>query len=203
MGTVCSSVRRLVLIDLRGASPLARNFFDCFGFEKTFHQPGELRAFLRSHLDSNFRVLYQPEIDPPTSLDDHAPGLAAHFAAVTQLVIACGRLVYAIDEVDRVCSAGWMPNGLDYLVNQGRHVQVSMVCTSRRPAQIARELTSQAHLFYCFKTTEPNDLRYLENYLGSQAMEEIPRLAPYNFVRWEESEGIAIGDAAGHRKKKF
>lgn len=202
MGSLLRKCSRLIFIDLRGASPLAENFFDRFGFDATFHQPGELRAFLRAHLRSGFRVLYQPAMDPPVSLADHAPGLAAHFDAVTQLVIATGQVIYAIDEIDRVCSAGWMPSGLSYLVNQGRHVQVSLVCSSRRPAQIARELTSQAHLFLLFKTTEPRDLKYLEEYLGSEAVGLLPRLPDYNFVQWEESEGIAIGDAAGRLEKK-
>src|SRR5579862_4873736 len=84
MGAALRQVSRLLMFDGRGASPLSQNFFAKFGFEKTFHQPGPLREFLRSHLDQPFRVLYQPFVAPPTSLDDHAPGLARHFAAVTQ-----------------------------------------------------------------------------------------------------------------------
>jgi hypothetical protein len=193
MGSALGQVDRLLLFDGRGASPLSENFFEKFGFERTFRQPGELRAFLRSHLTEPFRVLYQPSIDPPTSLEDHAPGLSSHFAAVTQLVIACGRMIYAIDEVDRFTSAGFTPSGLDYLINQGRHVQVSLVATSRRPAQVPRELTSQAHLFFIFRNTEPRDLSYLEQYIGSEAADRLPNLAPYQFLRWEESEGISIG----------
>ena len=201
MGTVCRLARRLILFDGRGASPLAQNFFEQFRFQETFHQPGELRAFLREHLNSDFRALYQPMIEPPKSLDDHAPGISAHFDAVTQLVIACGRMLYAVDELDRFTAANWMPSGLSYLVNQGRHVQVSMLCTSRRPQQIPREFTSQAHEFFIFRMTEPRDLSYLEQYIGESAS-ELPHLAPYSYLRWEESAGISIGDRNG-REKKF
>ena len=102
-------------------------------------------------------------------------------------------MIYAIDEVDRFTSANFAPPGLDYLINQGRHVQVSLVCTSRRPAQVPRELTSQAHLFYVFKNTEPGDCDYLEKYIGKAAAEKLPTLSDYHFLRWEESEGISIG----------
>lgn len=202
MGRVLSRVTRLVLFDGRGASPLSRNFFAKFGFERTFNQPGQLKEFLRSHLGQPFRVLYQPDVAPPTSLEDtdreQNKQLRMHFAAVTQLVIGCGSMIYAIDEVDRFTNANYAPPGLDYLINQGRHVQVSLVCTSRRPAQIPRELTSQAHQFYVFKNTEPGDLDYLRPYLGKSATDRLPTLDDYTFLLWEESEGISI---AGGREK--
>lgn len=200
MGTVCRLARRLIFFDGRGASPLSKNFFDKFGFEATFEQPGELKKFLCTHLNSSFRVLYQPRIDPPKSLDDHAPGLDQHFAAVTQLVIACGRILYAVDEIDRFTSANWMPSGLSYVVNQGRHVQVSLLCTSRRPQQIPRELTSQAHKMFIFRMTEPRDLAYIEQYIGSEAIAKLPHLAPYSFLRWEETDGISIIDHKGREQ---
>ena len=195
MGRLLQAVTRLVLFDGRGASPLSQNFFSKFGFDHTFTQPGQLRAFLRAHLGESFRVLYQPSVAPPISLDDcdHASGLKKHFAAVTQLVIACGSMIFAIDEVDRFTTASYAPPGLDYLINQGRHVQVSLVCTSRRPAQIPRELTSQAHQFFVFKNTEPGDLAYLQPYLGKEATDRLPTLDDYTFLLWEESEGISIG----------
>lgn len=202
MGRDVGAVDRLLLFDGRGASPDSQHFFDKFGFEQTFQQPGPLREFLRSRLDLPFRVLYQPAVAPPLSLDEPAPGLQMHFAAVTQIVIACTHLIYAVDEIDRFTSAGYAPPGLDYLINQGRHVQVSLVCSSRRPAQIPRELTSQAHLFYVFKNTEPGDLHYLEPYLGREAIDRLPGLADYQFVRWEESEGISIDGGIEKKLRK-
>jgi len=200
MGDFTRQADRLILFDGRGAGPYSQNFFDRFGFDRTFNQPGELRDFLRAHLSSPFRVLYQPTIAPPTSPEDHAPGLETHFAAVTQLVIACGRLIYAIDEVDRFTSAGFTPPGLNYLINQGRHVQVSLVCSSRRPAQVPRALTSQAHLFFIFRNTEPLDLAYLQQYIGTEAAARLPELGEYRFLRWEETEGVSFG---GGREKKL
>jgi len=201
MGHLCKGVKRLLLFDGRGASGTAINFFQDFGFDAVFHQPGELRTFLRDRLESPFRVLYQPSILPATfSLLPARPrvsALARHFAAVTQMVIGCGRMIYAIDEVDRFTSAGWMPQGLDYLVNQGRHVQVSMICTSRRPAQVPRELTSQAHLFYVFKMTEPGDVDYLRPYIGAAGADLLPRLQLYHCLRWEETSGIQVLNSDG------
>jgi hypothetical protein len=197
MGSSLGQVTRLLLFDARGASPLSQNFFNKFHFDKTFHQPGPLREFLRSNLDKPFRVLYQPVVAPPSAMDDdepkHTPALMRHFNAVTHLVIACGRMIFFVDEIDRVSTSSWAPKGLDYLINQGRHVQVSLGASSRRPAQIPKDLTSQAHEMVIFKNTEPGDCDYLEKYVGKSAAERLPNLGDYEFVRWEESEGISIG----------
>lgn len=202
MGSVLRKSKRLIFFDGRGASELARHLFDQFGFDQTFHQPGQLKAFLRTHLNSPFRVLYQPMLTPPAWNDgnpDHNAGLTQHFNAVVHLAIACGRLHLAIDEIDRFTSASWMPPGLAYLVNQGRHVQVSMIATARRPQQIPREFTSQAHLFEIFRMTEPRDLAYLAQFIGDSTAAKLPNLAPYSFLRWEETEGVSIIDRNGRR----
>jgi hypothetical protein len=199
LGVASRSVKRLLLIDLRGASPESQNFFDRFGFERTFQQPGPLREFLRSRIDQPFRVLYQPVLPPPAPPKYDNKGklirppdlLGLHFAAVSTIVIAMGHMIYAIDEVDRVTSAGFAPPALDYLINQGRHVQVSMEVTSRRPAQIPRELTSQAHRFVVFRMTEPADLDYLQDYIGRAARESLPALTAYRSLEWEETDGIS------------
>jgi hypothetical protein len=182
----------LILFDARGANRHSENFWAAFGFDAVFHQPGELREFLRAHLRGPFRALYQPVVLPPKILGERAPGLGDHFAAVCQLVIATGRVIFAVDEVDRFTTPGSMPCGLEFLVNQGRHVSVSLACTSRRPAQVARELTSQAHLFYIFRTTEPRDLSYLEEYVGREAAARLPHLGEYECLEWEETGGTRV-----------
>ena len=200
MGTVCRIAKRLIFFDGRGASALSRNFFDQFRFDATVHQPGELKAFLRTHLNSGFRVLYQPLLTAPAwnaGEPDHSADLIGHFNAVVHLAIACGRLILAFDELDRVTSANWMPAGLAYLVNQGRHVQISMIATARRPQQIPREFTSQAHLIEIFRMTEPRDLRYLAEFIGDATAARLPHLAAFSFLRWEETEGVSVVDRNG------
>lgn len=203
MGIASRSVKRLLWFDGRGdhSANLQK------GFEHTFHQPGPLREFLRSRLTQPFRVIYQPILPPPpppvykNGVLQRSPDLLGlHFAAVTTMVIGCGRMIYAIDEIDRVTSAGYSPPGLDYLINQGRHVQVSLECSSRRPAQVPRELTSQSHRFVIFKMTEPADLDYLEKYIGKDARNRLPALHDYRFLEWEETDGIAM---RGGREKNF
>lgn len=200
MGRDVRRVTRLLWFDGRGADRDGSSTLQSIGFDAVFHQPGPLRDFLRSHLDKPFRILYQPLIPPPPppqyvnhKLVPARPYLQMHFAAVTTLVIACGKMIFAIDEVDRVSSAGYAPPGLDYLINQGRHVQVSLMGSSRRPAQVPRELTSQCHRFVIFKMTEPADLDYLQDYIGRDARQKLPTLHDYKFVEWEETDGISIG----------
>jgi hypothetical protein len=208
MGLTSRRVKRLLWFDGRGADRESENSLQRLGFEHRFHQPGPLREFLRSRLNQPFRVIYQPILPPPPPPTYKSNGvlqrptdwLGLHFAAVTTIVIACGRMIYAVDEIDRVTSAGYAPPGLDYLINQGRHVQVSLECSSRRPAQVPRELTSQAHRFVIFKMTEPADLDYLEKYIGKDARNRLPALHDYHFLEWEETEGIAL---QGGREKNL
>lgn len=160
----------------------------------TFHSPGPLKLFLAERLSSSsrFRVMYQPL----------SGDLQEHFEAVTQMALTFGRLgpglIYAIDEVDRFCDNGRLkvpkqkagePSrdpALKDLINYGRHRKVSAICTSRRPAQVARELTSQCAEIRCFRTTEPRDIRYFADIMGDTAANKLPSLGQYQYLRWTD-----------------
>jgi hypothetical protein len=105
--------------------------------------------------------------------------------------------MFAVDELDRFTTSSWMPHGLEYLVNQGRHVQVSIIATSRRPQQIPREFSSQAHAFYVFRMSEPRDLAYVSEYLGDSTAARLPGLAQFTYLHWEEASGVLLGDMNG------
>lgn len=71
-----------------------------------------------------------------------------------------------VDEVDMYCSPHSVPMGLDWLCRYGRHAGVSMVCCSRRPAEMPRILTSQASHLYVFRTSEPTDVAHIRAATG-------------------------------------
>ena len=70
----------------------------------------------------------------------------------------------------------------DTLAARGRHIGVSIITTSRRPAEVSRLLTSQANAIVCFNTTERRDVEYLGWLIGDEAAALLPTLPKYRFI---------------------
>jgi hypothetical protein len=94
-----------------------------------------------------------------------------------------GSLLVVIEEIDVVAPPGREPTAFKRLVAQGRHHGIDLITTSRRPAEVSRLLTSQAEEIICYRTHEPNDIRYLRQVMGDQA-ERISNLPPHTPVIW-------------------
>jgi hypothetical protein len=144
-------------------------------------QPGEMKTYLAANYGKAFRILYQPR---KGSLDEH-------FIACAEIVKAVGWMIFAIDEVDKLCGPRWgdsrMPPALYDLVNYGRHHRVSMLATARRPHQVARGYTSECREMRLFRITERADLKYFADYIGEEEAAKLPTLQPYQFIRWDDS----------------
>lgn len=151
------------------------------GSYTVFEQPGSLRSYLRDRISGGrFRILYQPKQGE----------IAEHFEAVNCCAAACGNLVYCVDEMDKFTQPNWLPFHLKQIANYSRHFRMALLFTSRRPTQIARELTSQCSEFWLFRNTEPRDLRYFREYIGEQALTELPKLRDWEYVSWCEDGSI-------------
>jgi hypothetical protein len=155
-------------------------------------QPGELKEYLRANRARRFRVLYQPR----------AGDLDAHFRAVCNVVRAFGSMIYAIDELDKMCGPRWgdsrMCPEFYHLVNYGRHCRVSMLATARRPMSVARGYTSECHEMRLFCVTERADLKYFEDYIGQADVQRLPRLPKYQYLHWT-GDGAAQLRSAGKK----
>lgn len=100
-----------------------------------------------------------------------------------------GTLLVVIEEVDVVAPPGREPLAFKRLVAQGRHHGIDLITTSRRPAEVSRLLTSQAEEIICYRTHEPNDVRYLRQIMGALA-ERIPTLPPHTPVVWRPEGSV-------------
>jgi hypothetical protein len=89
-------------------------------------QPGELEDVLEENYDGAFRVIYTPRTGKKE----------AHFEECAARVNACGRMVFAVDEVDTFMSPGFMPQGLYDVMNYGRHARIAFVGTARNTVQV-------------------------------------------------------------------
>lgn len=95
---------------------------------------------------------------------------------VEDLGKSLGDLLFVIEEVDSVSSPNYCPTSLESIIRYGRHSHISLITTSRRPADIPRILTSQGDYLYLFSIIEPVDLKYLKMY-ASIDPEEIKKLS--------------------------
>lgn len=145
-------------------------------------QPGELIEYWRPNVGRRFRVLYQPRSGTPTE----------HFQQVAKIARAFGQVILAVDELDMHCGARWgdtrMPPELSYLVNYGRHHQVSIVGTARWPTSVSRGFTSQCHEIRIFLTKEPTHIRYFEEYIGQEAAARVRALQKYQYLSCIDGE---------------
>ena len=93
-----------------------------------------------------------------------------------------------IEEVDTYATPNVIPNELKRLLKVGRHYGVSMIFVSRRPAEINRLITAQTRRFVLFRTTEPNDTRYLSSVIGADLSEEVRALPDLHFIDWQHGK---------------
>lgn len=96
------------------------------------------------------------------------------------------------EEVDRWCDAGRLAQWAFAIVNQGRHRNLRVIATARRPARVSRDLTANASRIVAFATREPRDLRYLAEYVGEEAAAKIPGMAPFHALDWTEATGARV-----------
>lgn len=122
-----------------------------------------------------FRVSIYP------SLDDDARGVSALAWSVAQRV---DDMTLVLEEADEILPATGSPPEARRLVSQGRHVNMGIIGTSRRPAEVARLLTSMADEYYVFRTQEPGDLTYLRSIIGPEATTRVAELPKFHYVYW-------------------
>jgi len=124
---------------------------------------------------------------------------AESFDFVCAVAGAIENVCLIIEEVDTYATPSIIPFELKKLLKIGRHYGVSMIFVSRRPAEINRLITSQAQRFVCFKTIEPNDVRYLRSIIGNPAL-ELPEMPMLSYLDWKH--GIIEKDEITFSRKE-
>lgn len=69
-----------------------------------------------------------------------------------------------LEEANNVTSPNFITKSLKNIVMLGRHSNINYLAVCRRPAEISRNLTSQAHAIISFRHNERNDLKFLDDY---------------------------------------
>lgn len=148
----------------------------------TVGTPEALIEVLKLNHDSDFLIVYQPS--PEREIDDHFHFLSAAIFSMSNLTFLC-------EEIDLVSSAGDMPEGLQRIINYGRHRGISLIGLSRRAHKVPRDLTANADRIVTFQQFEPRDIKYLADYMGERSALSVGQLKRYDkgaeFLEWTDS----------------
>ncbi len=155
-----------------------------------FFEPGPLLKYLRVNRGRRFRVLYQPR---QGNLDDH-------FQAVCKIVRACGWMIFAVDELDKLCGSrhgsSWMSVAFYDLVNYGRHCRVSIIATARRPQGVAAGFKAESE-YRVYRLKDQAALDAVAKDVGEENVERIRNLPKYVYLHCiEDEEPIERGNAS-------
>lgn len=83
---------------------------------------------------------------------------------VIDIVNSAHDVYFIMEESNLVTSPHYIPDSLKDIVSLGRHANINYMAICRRPAEISRYLTSQAHAIISFRQSEIRDIKYLEEY---------------------------------------
>ena len=113
------------------------------------------------------------------------------FEFVNRAAAAAGDLTLLWGEIHLFAPRGRLPMIATQLVQAGRHDGVRIIACARRPLRVPRDLTADATRIVCFQTTEPNDVRYLVEFVGQAAL-DVRGLQQWHALDWREREGARV-----------
>lgn len=92
---------------------------------------------------------------------------------------------YLLDEIDRWATPTSVPLPVYNLANYGRHFNVSMIVTARRPQRIPMDFRVNADRFLIGRVEEEKDLEYLADRVPWETLERAREVPPGEFIEWE------------------
>jgi hypothetical protein len=166
--------RRVLIIDPTGQEELAAGAF-------VVRSPAALARLLQ--LPGKMRICWR---GPDNVMS------AEWWDWANQCAWAAGDLTLLWDEVDLFMDAR-RPDGMAYqIVHGGRHKELRILATSRRPPSVSKDIRALATRICVFRTQEPDDIKYLEHRMGKRATQELAGLARYQCLDWNEDGEIKI-----------
>lgn len=136
----------------------------------------QFRQFWRKCYRHNFRLVYRP-IRPKVEIE-----------MLADLVFALGDMTFVVEEIDSICSPHELPEIFSWIIQRGRHRNITLVGVTPAPFGINRDLTRQAKEIRVFRIKEPRDIDYLKNLLGAEIEAKIAALGQYEYIKWEDGK---------------
>lgn len=79
----------------------------------------------------------------------------------------------------------------DWTLRCVRRSQANIVMTAHRPADVATDIRSITDVWCIFAMTQEHDLSVIESRCGVAVAEQVRRLPPHAFVKWDDARGVA------------
>lgn len=174
--------RRITLDSVGEGEALYPDAFRAFGLERVFDA---LRAWSREGV----RTWHMVAILSPDETGQLMHKLAPQYdgGATESLSALFGGVCVECFEIDLYLpvsgGGGKTAAAFQHAVARGRHVGLSLLCATQRPAQCHRILTSQSQHVVSFAMHEPRDLRWLSMVGG----ERFARIAHRGLRRYESA----------------
>lgn len=150
--------------------------------------PSALGPFfgLRDTLAALHRAAHFPGWHVIAALDDaEVPALFARLVPrydgrTRPLAAALGGIAVECGEVDMIAPSGRTPPEVLSAWRRGRHAGLSLFTATQRPAAAARDVSAQADVIASFQVSEPRDVAFIADMMGSAAAEAVQTLPPYH-----------------------
>jgi len=141
----------------------------------------------RAGLD-RWRIVYvgEPETygEAVAMLQPATPRDQGYARALGGVTVACG-------EADLLApNSGALHPAVRALIHRGRHYGINLLAAVRRPAEVARDLTSQADLVVLFRLSEPRDLAFVRAFVGKSIAAEVSGLARFAYVTYSPGQPL-------------
>lgn len=91
-----------------------------------------------------------------------------NYRKIETILRACletGSMTLAIDEIDIVCNPNGITPTMRELLKRGRHDNVNLIWTTRRPQEVNKLLLSQSDDFYVYQMHHPDDVDYFRKFM--------------------------------------
>lgn len=142
-------------------------------------------AYQSNRLETEFPILCRATFgDDEDRPDDPAGG-------------GLGPCCFVVEEVQLYCDPNRISAEFRQLITVGRHRYVDVVGIARRPAEVNRLLTSQTWELVSFNVSEPNDIRYLQDFGGEAFVAGLQDLHPGIYRRKLMTQPLTPVETAG------
>ena len=150
-------------------------------YRRFFKNVGHFRKYIMNR--ENIREFYRCKLELVVQgLDED------NFDELASLIYKMKDISFLVDEIDMFAPPTMTNKAYFYkLIHYGRHNRIDMFTTSRRSANISRNLTSQTDITIYSRVREPNDKKYIANYLGKEYVKVAEKMPKLSFLLVDEN----------------
>lgn len=183
------------------------DYADCFSEGEKINNPSKeklLSLFLEYSKRDEFRLIFKiPRGDNAGNIFNNICKFAMHLGRTYgKNIDQENRILFVIDEADKICSSSFQSDALKELVNYGRHDNVDTLAIARTPQRLHTDLRINASVVFSFFLNIDLSLKYLSDMMGREASEEIKKLDKYHYVKWTDNGDWFVYDEKSKIRKQ-